>query len=143
MDYRRFGSTIVLRLDKGDEIVESILHLAKMENIRLATVSGLGATADFTVGVFDLNQGVYNRYSYAEPCEITALAGNINTMNGAPYTHLHITCAGENGRVMGGHLNRAVISLTGEIFIQIVDGCVDRRLDSELNLNLLDFEPQK
>ena len=62
MDYRRFGSTIVLRLDKGDEIVESILRLAKMENIRLATVSGLGATADFTVGVFDLNQGVYNRY---------------------------------------------------------------------------------
>ena len=127
MDYRRFGSTIVLRLDKGDEIVESILRLAKMENIRLATVSGLGATADFTVGVFDLNQGVYNRYDYAEPCEITALVGNINTMNGAPYTHL----------------NRAVISLTGEIFIQIVDGCVDRRLDPELNLNLLDFEPQK
>ena len=44
MDYRRFGSTIVLRLDKGDEIVESILRLAKMENIRLATVSGLGGT---------------------------------------------------------------------------------------------------
>ena len=44
---------------------------------------------------------------------------------------------------MGGHLNRAVISLTGEIFIQIVDGCVDRKLDPELNINLLDFEPQK
>ena len=143
MDYRRLGSTIVLRLDRGDEIVESILRLAKLEGIALATVSGIGATADFTVGVFDLNQGVYNQYSYLEPCEITALAGNINTMNGAPYTHLHITCAGEHGKTMGGHLNRAVISLTAEIFIQIVDGCVDRRLDPDLNINLLHFDTQK
>lgn len=140
MDYRRFGSTVVVRLDRGDEIVACVLELAKRENIRLASVSGIGATADFTVGVFNLNTGVYNQYSYAEPCEITALAGNINTMNGEPYTHLHITCAGDNGRVMGGHLNRAVISLTGEVFIQIADGSVDRFRDPELGINRLKFD---
>ncbi len=140
MDYRRFDSTIVARLDKGDEIVACILDLAERENIRLASVSGIGATDDFDVGVFDLNHGVYNQYSYAEPCEITALAGDINTMNGEPYAHLHITCAADDGRMMGGHLNRAVISLTAEIFIQIVDGSVDRFRDPELNINLLKFD---
>lgn len=142
MEYRRFGDTIVVRMDKGDEIVESVLRLAEQENIRLASVSGIGATADFTVGVFDLNRGVYNRYNYAEPCEITALAGNINTMNGKTYTHLHITCAGENGKMMGGHLNRAVISLTGEFFIRIAEGSVDRALDPELNINRLHFDAE-
>ena len=31
MDYRKFGSTYVMRLDPGDEIVEKVLWLAAVE----------------------------------------------------------------------------------------------------------------
>ena len=52
MDYRRFDNTIVARIDKGEEILEQIKEIALKENIKLASVRALGATNEFTVGVF-------------------------------------------------------------------------------------------
>lgn len=140
MVYKRFGNTIAMRLERGDEIMEQILLLAAKENIRLASVTGIGATDDVTVGVFDPTQQVYERYTFTGAHEITGLVGNLSTMNGENYAHLHITCAGMGGNVVGGHLLRGVISLTGEILIQIADGAVDRKRDETLQINLWDFE---
>ena len=56
MDYRRFGNTIVVRLDRGEEIVAQVKAVAEKENIKLASVQALGSVNDFTVGVFDLEE---------------------------------------------------------------------------------------
>ena len=53
MEYKRFGNTVVVRMDKGEEIVEQVKQVALKENIKLAQVSALGATNDFEVGLFD------------------------------------------------------------------------------------------
>ena len=39
MDYRAFGSTYYIRLDRGDEIVKSILDVCEKEKIASATFS--------------------------------------------------------------------------------------------------------
>jgi len=39
----------------------------------------------------------------------------------------------------GGHLNRAVVSLTGEFVIQQLDGTVEREYSPEVGLNLFKF----
>jgi len=39
----------------------------------------------------------------------------------------------------GGHLNRGVISLTGEFWIHAVNGGVDRKYSPEIGLNLIQF----
>jgi len=138
MEYKRFGDKIVLRLDKGDEITESVISVAQKEGVSLAEISGIGATDDFTVGVFDMAKSVYDSFSYNGNHEITSLTGNITEMNGKTYQHIHITCAGKNGFV-GGHLLRAKISLTAEIFINILSGKIDRRKDENLKINTLYF----
>ena len=140
MEYRRFGNTVVLRLNKGDEITESIMKTAKEENIRLASVSGIGGTDNFTVGVFDTEKQAYDRFHCTGTHEITSLAGNITTMNGEIYTHLHMNCAGNDGKIVGGHLLECIISLTAEIFIQIADGAADRKRDDSLGINLINFD---
>ena len=71
--------------------------------------------------------------------EITSLLGNVSQMNGEVYLHLHITLADENYNVHGGHLTSAVISATGEIIIDTIDGIVDREFDEEVGLNLFKF----
>ena len=61
MDYRKFENKIIARIDKGEEILEKIKEIALKENIKLASVSALGATNDFTVGVFKVDEKKYCR----------------------------------------------------------------------------------
>ena len=53
--------------------------------------------------------------------------------------HLHISVGDDKGRVFGGHLNSAVISATAEIFIDIIDGKVEREVSKQTGLNIFLF----
>ena len=139
MEYRKFDSTIIARIDKGEEILEKVKEIALKENIKLASISALGAVNDFTVGVFKTNEKKYYSNSFQGYFEITSLTGTINTMNGEFYTHIHMSAGNEKGEVFGGHLNRAVVSATCEMVITIIDGSVDRYFDEEIGLNLFKF----
>ena len=83
MEYRKFGDTYVLRLDQGEEVMESLRRFAEAEQISLASVQGIGA-----LSAFDLKAHHY------EGCyEITSLLGTIDTMDGQFYCHLHLNAA--------------------------------------------------
>ena len=139
MEYKRFDSTIVARLDRGEEILTEIEKIAKAESIKLAKVSAIGAVNDFTVGVYDVDKKEYKANSFTGDFELLSLSGNINTMKGEYYCHLHMSAGNEKGEVFGGHLNRAVISVTCEMFIDIIDGTVDRKHDDSIGINLFKF----
>lgn len=139
MEYRRFNNTIVARIDRGEEILAQIKELALKENIKLAHVSALGATNDFTVGVYKVNEKKYYKNHFIGDFEIVSLTGTINTMNHEFYTHIHMSAGNDSGEVFGGHLNEAVVSATCEMVITIIDGEVERFLDDETGLNLFLF----
>ena len=108
MKYKRFGNTIVARIDRGEEILDKICELAESESIKLASVSALGATNDFTVGVFNTAEKKYYSNEFKGAFEIVSLTGTINTMDGQFYTHIHMSAGNDKGEVFGGHLNRAM-----------------------------------
>lgn len=139
MEYRRFGSSIVARIDRGEEITQKLREIAEAEKITLAGICALGAINDFTVGLFDTTQKKYTANSFSGDHEIVSLTGTVNTMNGEYYSHLHLSAANQKGQVFGGHLNRAVVSATCEMIISIIDGRVDRQSDEQTGLNLFRF----
>lgn len=139
MEYRKFGNTIVARMDRGEEIVASVLALAEREGIRLAGIQALGAIDRFTVGVFNTETKQYLANEFSGAFEIVSLAGTLSTMDGKPYCHLHLSAGNEKGEVFGGHLNRARISATCEMVLQLIDGQVDRSFSEEIGLNLFRF----
>lgn len=139
MEYRKFNNTIVARIDKGEEILEKIKEIALKENITLANINALGATNDFTVGVFKTEEKKYYSNNFKGDFEIVSLTGTINTMNGEFYTHIHMSAGNDKGEVFGGHLNRAVVSATCEMIINIIDGKVDRKFEENIGLNLFEF----
>lgn len=139
MDYKRFGDTLIVRIDKNEEIVEQVQVLAEKEKIRLATVEALGAVNDFTVGVFFTDEKKYYSNRFQGAYEIVSLTGTISTMDGNFYQHLHMSAGDAKGSVKGGHLNRANVSATCEMIIRIIDGEVDRYFDEEIGLNLFRF----
>lgn len=139
MEYRRFGNTIVARIDCGEEILAAVREIAGAEHIQLASVSALGATNDFTVGVYNVDEKQYHANDFKGNFEIVSLTGTINTMDGEFYTHLHMSAGDEKGQVFGGHLNRAMVSAVCEMVITVIDGVVDRRFSEEIGLNLFRF----
>lgn len=139
MEYRRFNNTIVARIDKGEEILEKIKEIALKENIKLANVNALGAINEFTVGVFKVDEKKYYANEFKGDFEIVSLTGTINTMNDEFYTHIHMSAGNDKGEVFGGHLNKAIVSATCEMIINIIDGRVDRYFDEKIGLNLLKF----
>lgn len=136
MKYKRFDKTIVIRIDRGEEILDKIRELAIAENIKLASVTALGATNDFTVGVFNTAEKKYYANEFKGAFEIVSLTGTINTMDGQFYTHIHMSAGNDKGEVFGGHLNRAVVSATCEMIVTVIDGEVDRYRDDDVGLNL-------
>lgn len=140
MEYKRFGNTVVARIDKGEEILDKVKEIALKENIKLASISALGAVWDFTVGVYKTDEKKYYSNEFKGYYEIVSLTGTINTMNDEFYTHLHMSAGDDTGKVFGGHLNRAIVSATCEMIINIIDGRVDRYFDEEIGLNLFKFE---
>ena len=121
MEYKRFDKDIVVRIDKGEEILEKIKEVAIRENIKLATVTALGATNKFTVGVFKTEEKKYYSNSFQGDFEIVSLTGSINTMNDEFYTHIHMSAGDGKGNVFGGHLNKAIVSATCEMFIHVIE----------------------
>ena len=140
MEYKRFGSKILVRIDKDEEILEKVKELALEEKIRLAAVQALGATNSFTVGVYNVAEKKYYANTFSGSFEIVSLTGTINTMNGEFYTHLHMSAGNDKGEVFGGHLNRAVVSATCEMVVDVLDGTVDRAYDPVTGLNLFKFQ---
>lgn len=141
MEYRRFGNKIVARLDKGEEVCEKVLELAEREDIRLAGVTGLGASNDVTLGVFDTTNKIYNKTRFnATDYELGSVVGNLSRQDGKPYLHLHAVIGSPvKGECHAGHLNAAVVSATCELVIDVIDGEVGRKFSEEIGLNLYEF----
>lgn len=139
MEYRRFENVIVARIDRGEEILSKIKEIALKEDIKLANINALGATDHFVIGVYNVDEQKYYSNEFKGAYEIVSLTGSINTMNGEFYSHLHMSAGDDKGSVVGGHLNSATVSATCEMFIYLIDGCVDRFKDEVTGLNLFKF----
>ena len=64
MEYRKFGDTYIVRMDRDEEILAQLKIFAEKEQVKLASVTGLGAVKDFTVGVFDSSAKAYKSLRY-------------------------------------------------------------------------------
>ena len=139
MEYRAFGNTYVVRIDRGEEILSQVKQVCEAEKIALGKISGLGAVNKAVVGLFETATQEYHSTVMTGDFEITSLVGNITAMEGEVYLHVHGNFAGADNRTFGGHLNEAVVSATCELIIQAFEGSVKRAFHPAIGLNLLEF----
>jgi predicted DNA-binding protein with PD1-like motif len=139
MEYKSYGSAYVIRLDIGDEIVESLKSICRENKITLGSIIGIGTTTRAKIGLLETGTKVYHPQEYTGDMEITNLTGTVSEMNGEVYLHIHTSLALPNHEVIGGHLDYAYISAVAEIIIQSFDGKVDRKFSESAGVNLLQF----
>lgn len=141
MDYRKQGNDVLVRLDKGEEIIASITRLMDELEIKSGSFNGLGASDDAVLGIYIPADSQYYRQEYKQDVEIASLFGTLSRMDGRPYIHPHAVLGDPvHGIIAGGHLERAVISATCEIHLKILELNLGRKFSEEIGLNLVTFE---
>lgn len=136
MKYLKKDNKYIVRIDKGEEVVEQIKKVCNENNIKAGSITGLGATDKVKVGLFNTKTKEYISKELNGSFEITSLIGNISRMNNDVYLHLHINVSDVNLNVYGGHLNHCYISATCELIIEEIDVDMDREFNEEVGLNL-------
>lgn len=144
MDYRKMGSTVYVRMDRGDEIIASLLSVCRKEGIRSATYSGIGGCSAAAIQTFDPLAGAFHTEEKNGMLELVSLMGNIICdEGGALHHHTHALFSyveGGEHRVIAGHLKQTVVLYTAEIELRPAEGVIGCKQDPETGTGFWSFE---
>lgn len=144
MDYRKFGETWYIRMDRGDEVIRGILDVCEREGIRSAVFSGIGGLSRAEVQTFRPERGEFETEAIEGMLELVCLNGNVIVdADGARRQHTHALLAYKDGaehRVAGGHVKSLTVLYTAEIELRpVVGGEIRWRFNPETGTGFWDF----
>ena len=138
MQTARKGNAIMIRLDHGEDILESISEVVRQERSTLVFTTGLGMISDFEIGYFD--NGSYIKKSFDEACELLSMQGTVAT-DGEPRVHIHVTVADKSHSAFGGHLLGGKVWMSNEIAVIRVEGLESsRQMDPAKKVGILQLK---
>lgn len=138
MKYKHSKHAFLIRLVKGEEIINTLTKLLKKETIYAAHFSGIGAVQSATLGFYNLKKKKY-RWKKFKECEVVSLTGNVTVLNDKLFIHAHMVVSDSKFNCYGGHLKEAVVGATLEIVLERLAGKAERKFDEEIGLNLLEL----
>jgi predicted DNA-binding protein with PD1-like motif len=127
----------VLRVDAGEELFESLRGFAVANGVRAGTLSGIGAVGEAELGFFVRSSHSYVRREFRGEYEVLSLTGNFSELDGQPFPHCHLVLAAADFVAHGGHLFRAVVSVTCEVHVVTSPQAIVRESRPELGFNPL------
>jgi predicted DNA-binding protein with PD1-like motif len=107
MKSRKIDDGWLLRLEKGDEVV-----------------------ADATIGIFDREKKEYFKKTFEDDLEVGNLTANVSYLDdGEPFVHCHITLSDSSLKAFTGHLFKATVTITLEVYIRVFSEKLERKED--------------
>jgi len=129
--------TFLVRLPKGDDLLEAITRVFKEKSIRKASFQVIGAVDRAVLAFYDTVERQYKSQEFPEPLEIVSCMGNVSERDGEIFVHAHATLAGKDFRCVGGHLMPGTPIFAAELFAVPVPGeRLVRRFDEPTGLTL-------
>ena len=116
MHWKKLTNGYLLIADKGEDVEEAILNFCSEAGVRHGFISGIGAVRDVELGYYDVELKEYKRKFFGGSFEVVSLLGNISLYNNKEFLHAHISLADRGNNLVGGHLFKATVSVTLEIF---------------------------
>lgn len=129
-----------LRLEKGEEIVKTLMSFCAEHNLQAGHIQGIGGLVSASIGVYRLaGSKEYEWKEFSGDLELTSLMGNIAMSDEGRMLHLHVNIGNEALEIVGGHLKNAIVGGTVELYIKGFDGVFMRKYNDDIGLKLLDF----
>lgn len=124
---------------RGEEFISTLTAFCENNDVHWGQFSGIGALEDVEIGYYDLPNKQYVFRSERGPFEVTNLDGNVTELNESPLIHVHgvLSRCDETLSCIGGHIRRAIVSVTLEVCMWQVTQPLLRELDDDIGLNLI------
>jgi len=115
---KKEGAILIVRLQPGENLLESLRAAVEKHGVTTAVLlSGIGMLIETELGFFQGPGKGYSIHCFTEPCELVSLSGNVSRQETGYNLHLHATLVEAGGGAVGGHLMKATVHLTNEIFL--------------------------
>ena len=137
--YKQIGNKYIISINTSEEIVNALNLFCEERKIKSGSITGLGAINEVTLRFFNPETKSFVDKTFREQMEISNLTGNISTMNGKPYLHVHITVGTADYSSYAGHLLSAVLNGVGEFIVEDFEESIERTYNPALGLNCYDF----
>jgi uncharacterized protein len=138
-----FGYIMVL--DPGEELITSLIRIARHEDIDGAALAGIGTVRDVELGFYHLrspDDGGYERHVFDEPLAACSLTGTISLVDGEPFPHVHGVFGRPDCTTLGGHVFGAVCHVTVEVTLYLAAAALERAAVAHCDLKLMQLEAQ-
>jgi uncharacterized protein len=139
MRYQRFGERYIVRLDRGESVIETLTAFLAAEGIDFANLSAAGAVQWVRLAYWNAETRRYEDQEFDEQLEVVSFQGNSSLKEGKPFLHLHGVFARRDFSTLGGHLREARVHPTLEVWLRAEDVPVRRAHDAATGLDLLDL----
>lgn len=141
MVYTFDGFNYLIRLNRGENLLEMLSQFAAKTRLDGAWISGIGGASQITLGFYHLNKKEYAWKTFDGAFEINSLQGNLSLNElGEPMFHLHGTFSRANYETLGGHVKDLVAAATVEVFVHRAYKPLRRKTDPEVGLQTLDLK---
>ena len=131
--------TFAVIFEKGDEVIETLRRFANEQRLLASHFTAIGALSDVVIGFFDPAKKQYKKIPIREQVEVLSLTGDIAFEGDVPKIHAHIVVGKSDGTAHGGHLIAGHVFPTIELILVESPKYLQRRLDKETGLALIDL----
>jgi len=127
----------ILVLHTGDDALKAISEFAVRNRIEGASFTAIGAFQNATIAFWNWDTKEYEHIEVAEQVEVLAFNGSIARAGDDPKLHAHVILGRRDGSTVGGHLVRATVRPTLEVFVVDLGMRLARTRDVSTGLWLL------
>jgi uncharacterized protein len=118
MEHVSYGDSFFLRLDQGEEIIESLkVFASQYNNDFFAITSGVGMIEGLKFGFFCVNDNDYDVHTFSGVLDLSSISGNIARRDGVWWPHVHFVANYPNFSTLSGHVLKAKAHITMEIWL--------------------------
>ena len=133
------NTSYALVFETGDEVMQLLKTFANEHSLKAAHFTAIGAFSSVELGFFDFSIKDYKHIPVNEQVEVLSLIGDVALYGDESKLHAHVVIGRSDGTAMGGHLMKAIAHPTLELIIEEAPGYLQRRIDQETGLPLIDI----
>lgn len=137
MKYEQINEKFLLNIEKGEEVIQTVVAFCEDKKITNALVSGIGAVKDLSCGYYNLEEKKYYFTHYQELVEAVSLSGNVMQKEGKLFLHLHGVFTDTENKAFGGHVEKMASGIVLEVVIEPLFSSIERLRNDEIGLFLL------